>query len=68
MMKDERKDGDDGIWMNGEYQSAIEPLMDSNCFHADVQEQGHHERNEVFEQLIQEQWVALNKKRRENDH
>jgi hypothetical protein len=65
MMKDEAQIGDDGNWMDEEYKSASDALMENNCFHMDVQEQGHHERNgevEKNEQLMQKQWVALNKK------
>ncbi len=36
MMKDEGKNGDDGNWMNEEYKSASEPLMENNYFHMDV--------------------------------
>jgi hypothetical protein len=32
------KDGDNGIWMNEKYQNASNPLVDSNCFHVDVEE------------------------------
>jgi len=49
MMMDEGKDGDDGIWMNEEDQSAFEPLMNNNCFHVDIQEHDHHEMNGVLE-------------------
>jgi len=65
MMKNEGKNGDDGNWMNEEDKSAFDALMENNCFHVDVQEQGHHERNgevEENEQLMQKKWVALNKK------
>ncbi len=67
---DEAEDGDDDIWMNEENQSAFEPLMNNNCFHVDIQEQGHHEMNGVLknnEYLMQKQWATLNKKmEREN--
>jgi hypothetical protein len=49
MMKYEREDGDNGIWMNEEDKNASNPLVDSNCFHADVEEWGHHEMNGVLE-------------------
>ncbi len=65
MMKDEEGDGDDDIWMNNEDQSAFAPLIQSNCFHVDIQEQGHHERNGVHEQdkqFMKNQRVALNEK------
>lgn len=45
MLKDEKGDGDDDIQMSKESQNAYEPLIKSNYFHMDVQEQGHHERN-----------------------
>ncbi len=48
-LTDEGEDGDDGIWMNGEDQSAYEPLTNNNYFHVDIQEQGHHEMNGVLE-------------------
>jgi hypothetical protein len=35
-MKDEREDGDNGIWMNEEDQNASNPLVHNNCFHVDV--------------------------------
>jgi hypothetical protein len=37
-MKNEKEDGDNGIWMNEEDHSASNPLVDNNCFHVDVQE------------------------------
>ncbi len=37
VMNDEKENGDDGNWMNEEDQNASKPLMDSNCFHVDVQ-------------------------------
>ncbi len=49
MMKDEG-DGDDDIWMSKEDQNASKPLIKSNYFHVDVQEQGHHERNKARDQ------------------
>jgi hypothetical protein len=36
MMKDEREDGNNFIWMNEEDHSASNPLVDNNCFHMDV--------------------------------
>jgi hypothetical protein len=49
MMKDEKGNGDNDIWMSKESQSASEPLIKSNYFHMDIQEQGHHERNGACE-------------------
>jgi hypothetical protein len=45
MMKDEKGNGDDDIWIWWYCQSASEPLIKNNYFHMDVYEQGHHERN-----------------------
>jgi hypothetical protein len=45
MMKYEKGDGDNDIWMSKESQSAYEPLIKNNYCHMDVQKQGHHERN-----------------------
>jgi hypothetical protein len=64
-MTNEGEDGDDGIWMNAENQNAFEPLTNNNCFHVDIQEQGHHEMNEVLEKneyLMQKQHATLKKK------
>ncbi len=49
VMNDEKENGDDGNWMNEEDQNASKPLMDSNCFHVDVQKWGHHEKTGVLE-------------------
>ncbi len=38
MMKDEREDGDNGIWMNEENQNPSNPLVIITCFHVDVKE------------------------------
>jgi hypothetical protein len=35
-MTDVGEDGDDGIWMNEEEQSASKPLTYNNCFHVDI--------------------------------
>jgi hypothetical protein len=35
-LTNEGEDGDDGIWMNGEDQSAYEPLTNNNYFHVDI--------------------------------
>jgi hypothetical protein len=48
-MRDEG-DGDDNIWMSKKDQNASKSLIKSNYFHMDVQEQGHHERNEARKQ------------------
>ncbi len=49
-MKNEKEDGDNGIWMNEEDHSASNPLVDNNCFHVDVQEWSHHEVSGVLEE------------------
>jgi hypothetical protein len=38
MMKDEREDGDNGIWMNEEDWNPSNPLVIVTCFHVDVEE------------------------------
>jgi hypothetical protein len=38
MMKDERENGNNFIWMNEKDHSASNPLVDNNCFQVDVQE------------------------------
>jgi hypothetical protein len=43
-MKDDKENGDDGIWMNEKDHNASKPLMDSNCFHMDIHECNHHEK------------------------
>jgi hypothetical protein len=37
MMKDEREDGDNGIWMNEENQNPSNSLVIVTCFHVDVE-------------------------------
>jgi hypothetical protein len=36
MMKDEKGDGDNDIWINKEGQIAYEPLIKNNYFHVDI--------------------------------
>jgi hypothetical protein len=65
-MMDEGEDDDVGIWMNEENQSAFEPLTNNNCFHVDIQEQGHHEMNGVLEKKKKINVKTMGYPKREN--